>query len=58
MRYSLQNFEPKCDQGLGYNFEFTGNRGLEKDVKQHQGDIISRIQTGGNATGKATQFLL
>lgn len=31
---------------------------MEKDVKQYQGDIISRIQTGGNATGKNTHYLL
>lgn len=30
---------------------------MEKDVKQHQGDKISRIQTGGNARGKTTPFL-
>lgn len=37
MRYSLQNFEPKCDQGLGYNFEFTGNRGWRKMLNNTKG---------------------
>ena len=32
--------------------------GREKDVKQYQGDVISKIHTRGNAIVKNTPFLL
>lgn len=32
--------------------------GIEKDVKQYQGDVISKIHTRGNAIVKNTPFLL